>query len=160
MDKNRCCRRYTLNDGFTFEQLRAGVAGAARLSLNRKSPFSVTERLKLERETPVDGMVRALMQELFSTDEIHKDYPETEKVIRSNLTYRGFYEKNREAFEENHSYQGLRSVLTMNLGEIIFTPEMPVPIKVDENSTPQSLFEYIHQHGFVNVFSWEIIKSS
>lgn len=149
--------RYTLNPGRTIEEFLSGDTSVVSSSHNRPQPHSIGERIKLIAEEPREAAMRALVEELFSSQASNPDVQaKIMDVLSANLLPLTTEPERlvREPDFFGNSYQGLPSILDLHLFEITFNDSMQLPIEI-KSGEPQLLYEYIPEEGYLNIFRWD-----
>ena len=139
-----------------LEEVKSGDMQGVTLSRVRANGNSISERGKLNGETREEATIRMISEELFETS-LHSAsedaYPDLEQIIQENLSYSDSYVSRRGPSHPLNSFKGIPVVYFMHPAAITFTPEMDVPVLVEEN-LPQSLYE-LEEGKYINVYSWE-----
>jgi len=151
--------RNRLNPGRTFEEFVGGAEDAVSPSPWRPAQFSLSERMKITGEDPVDAALRALHEELFDTalqSAAPGAFADIDETLRNCLhpLREGPARSCKEPYETGNSYQGIPFICEEHQFEITFGAGRNVPIEV-KDGRPQPLYEYIPEEGFVNVYRWE-----
>jgi hypothetical protein len=150
--------RNKLRPGKSFQDVLSGDPDALEPSAPRPAWNSLSERMKLDGETPVDAAVRALHEELFTSGNVvvSDTVPQLGATLRSHLKPAVEFTKRveRAADAPGNSYRGIPSVLVQYNFEITFVAGMQVPIKVIDG-VPQPLYEHVTGKPYVNIFRWQ-----
>lgn len=152
--------RYSLKPGKTLEE---GLDDPdARIpSPYRPAPNSISERLKVTGEEPIDGAIRGLHEEIFDSaiEASEREYPHLDQLLRDQLVEKESRELVTGPDAPGNSFKGLTSVYDETIYGITFTPDMDLPFVLDAEGKPQRLHEYVEEgeDRFLNLFEWKEI---
>lgn len=150
--------RYTLRPGKSLDDFKRNPEEAAQPSHPRRHIASVTERM-VWGKTPREEAARGVFEEMFA-----HQMPSVEeqaaimRLIASRLHVASVFRLDERAADDpSASYRGLPTQLFIYDGTITFDHnDVCIP---QENGEPPSLFEYLPEQGYVNVFRWKSVDT-
>jgi hypothetical protein len=152
--------RYSLKPQRTLEE-GLNDPDARIPSPSRPAPNSMSERLKIVGEEPIDGAIRGLHEEVFETaiEASGREYPELDALLREQLVEQVSRELVTGSDEPGNSFKGLKSIYDETIYSITFTPDMDLPFTLDADGKPQRLYEYVEEgeDRYLNFFEWHAV---